>query len=179
MIEQHYGRIVLTSSAVGVWGRPGGAANYASAKAGVVGLCNALALEGVENGILVNTVMPLGAGRLGGMPDAADQDAPAQARRAEVLASRGLRNGADWVAPFVLFLASRSATVNQRFYSAGFGRYARIFVGVTGGWAAPTNTPPTIDEVESHLELIETLDTFDLPDHVFHEIELLRERHGL
>lgn len=45
MTEAGYGRIVVTASSSGLWGRVEGA-NYGAAKAGLVGLCNVLALEG-------------------------------------------------------------------------------------------------------------------------------------
>ena len=76
-----YGRLVFTASGSGAFGRPNGA-NYAAAKAGILGLCNALALEGATHGILANAILPVGFTRLAGAPDAADtSDAAVAARR--------------------------------------------------------------------------------------------------
>jgi NAD(P)-dependent dehydrogenase (short-subunit alcohol dehydrogenase family) len=50
MVAQGHGRIVLTSSGAGAFGREEGA-NYAAAKAGLLGLCRALAVEGEQHGI--------------------------------------------------------------------------------------------------------------------------------
>src|SRR6202050_509381 len=57
MRERNYGRIVLTSSASGIYGNFG-QANYGAAKAGMIGLMNVLHLEGAKNDIRVNVLAP-------------------------------------------------------------------------------------------------------------------------
>ena len=57
MIKNRFGRIINIGSVVGSTGNPG-QVNYCAAKAGVIGLSKALALEvGVRN-ITVNTIAP-------------------------------------------------------------------------------------------------------------------------
>lgn len=63
MREQKYGRIVLTSSASGIYGNFG-QANYGAAKAAMVGLMNVLHLEGARDDIRVNTLAPTAATRM-------------------------------------------------------------------------------------------------------------------
>jgi 3-oxoacyl-[acyl-carrier protein] reductase len=57
MIERQWGRIVNVSSTIGLKGFPGDAA-YASAKAGLIGLTKAMALELAPTGVTVNALCP-------------------------------------------------------------------------------------------------------------------------
>merc|ERR1712187_774268 len=57
MVEKGYGRIVNIGSINGMRGSFG-QTNYSAAKAGVVGLSKALALEGAKRNIKINVVLP-------------------------------------------------------------------------------------------------------------------------
>lgn len=60
MVKQGYGRILMTTSASGIYGNFG-QANYGAAKSAVVGLMNVLAIEGESKGIRVNSLAPTAA----------------------------------------------------------------------------------------------------------------------
>jgi NAD(P)-dependent dehydrogenase (short-subunit alcohol dehydrogenase family) len=63
MREQKFGRIVLTSSASGLYGNFG-QSNYGAAKAAMVGLMNVLHHEGARDDIRINTLAPTAATRM-------------------------------------------------------------------------------------------------------------------
>ena len=110
MREQHYGRIVVTTSHSGIFGNFG-QTNYASAKLGLVGFMLALKEEGLKYGILANAVAPLAITRLGAgvFPDAL----------AAILTP-------ERVAPIVTYLCSESCLSTGQVVLAGAGRIARV-----------------------------------------------------
>jgi len=63
LVEQKYGRIVLTTSSSGLYGNFG-QANYGAAKMALVGLMQTLALEGAKHDIRVNCLAPTATTRM-------------------------------------------------------------------------------------------------------------------
>jgi len=63
MREQNYGRIVMTTSASGMYGNFG-QTNYGAAKMAVLGFMNTLVLEGGKNNIHVNALAPTAGTRM-------------------------------------------------------------------------------------------------------------------
>jgi 3-oxoacyl-[acyl-carrier protein] reductase len=103
MVRARWGRMIAMSSVVALTGAAG-QANYAAAKAGLVGLSRALARELGGRGVTVNVVAP-------GPISTAMTDAVSDARRAEMIAAVPLgRFGTpEEVAAVVAFLASDAA----------------------------------------------------------------------
>jgi NAD(P)-dependent dehydrogenase (short-subunit alcohol dehydrogenase family) len=129
MRERNYGRIVLTSSASGIYGNFG-QANYGAAKAGMIGLMNVLHLEGAKNDIRVNVLAPTArTGMTEGLlsPVAAELMTP------------------ESVTPGVLFLVSEDAP-SRVILGAGAGVFAVTHIGETPGVCLDESdrTPETI-----------------------------------
>ncbi len=79
MMRRRSGRIINISSVSGVLGNPG-QANYAAAKAGLIGMSKALALEVATRGITVNCLAPgfIETAMTNALPDAVRDDALAR-----------------------------------------------------------------------------------------------------
>ena len=103
MMKQRYGKIVNMSSVVGLMGNAG-QANYAAAKAGVIGFTKSMAKELAARNITVNAIAP---GFI-----ATDMTAVLSDKVKEDLATKipmGRLGEADDIASAVLFLVSDSA----------------------------------------------------------------------
>jgi len=103
MLRRRWGRIVTISSVVGLMGNPG-QANYAAAKAGLIGFTKSLAKELASRGITANVVAP---GFVETAMTAALTDEQ-RARMAEGIAC-GRLGTPDDVAAAVCYLASEEA----------------------------------------------------------------------
>ena len=159
MREQGYGRIVFTSSAGGLFGRAG-SANYAAAKAGVFGLCRGLAFEAADLGVKVNVVLPRSA------EESKIVEASPLPGWEEIVAMRERfvpRRRAEGVTALVAYLASEGCEVNGETFSACFGWYGRVFVGLSAGWVAPDERTVAAEDVAKHLTEIRNLDDFNIP----------------
>jgi NAD(P)-dependent dehydrogenase (short-subunit alcohol dehydrogenase family) len=161
------GRFVFTSSGAGLFGNPR-QAPYCAAKAGVLGLMNAVAIEGEPYGIRANCVLPVAYTRMAEATDPAFVR-PQDAARMAGLGQLGGVPGADFVAPLVVFLASEECALTQQAFSASWGRYARVFVGVGSGWYGPLDPPASAEDVRDHLPEIEDRERYFVPSSVYDE----------
>jgi hypothetical protein len=170
MTKQNYGRFVFISSSAGNFGQPS-EAHYAAAKTGLVGLSNVIAIEGAAHGILSNTVLPTGFSRM--VTETVGDEK--FLRESEFM--RAIR--AELVVPLVSLLASSACEFTHRNYSACAGRYARVFVGLTEGWVAETETEPTAEDILAHLDEVSATDKFIVPDSIVDEVLEVCDRLGI
>ena len=134
MCDAHYGRVVLTSSIGGLYGNHG-VANYAAAKAGLIGLSNVVALEGAADGVLCNVIVPSAVTR---MADGLDVSAYPPM-------------GTELVAPVVGLLAHEACPVTGEMLVAIAGRVARAVVAESPG---VQRTSWSIEDVAEHIDTI-------------------------
>jgi len=138
MCAAGYGRIVLTSSIGGLYGNRD-VANYAAAKAGVIGLANVAALEGAADGVTCNVIVPAAVTR---MAEGIDTSAYPPM-------------GPELVAPVVGWLAHESCSVSGEMFIALAGRVARAVIAESpgvyrGSW--------TVEDVGVHLDAIRNVE---------------------
>jgi NAD(P)-dependent dehydrogenase (short-subunit alcohol dehydrogenase family) len=134
MCDAGYGRIVLTSSIGGLYGNHQ-VANYAVAKAGVVGLSNVAALEGASKGVRCNVIVPAAVTR---MAEGIDTSAYPPMEP-------------ELVAPVVGWLAHESCSVTGEVLIALAGRVARAVVAESPGVYRPSWS---IEDVSEQLATI-------------------------
>uniref|UniRef100_A0A671UVZ2 Hydroxysteroid (17-beta) dehydrogenase 4 n=1 Tax=Sparus aurata TaxID=8175 RepID=A0A671UVZ2_SPAAU len=110
MKKQKFGRIIMTTSAAGIYGNFG-QANYSAAKLGLLGLANTLAIEGRKYNIFCNTVAPLAGSRLTETimpPDIVESLKP------------------EYVAPLVLWLCHEQCQENGGLFEVGAGWIGKL-----------------------------------------------------
>jgi NAD(P)-dependent dehydrogenase (short-subunit alcohol dehydrogenase family) len=138
MVEQGYGRIVMTTS-TGMLGLPNNV-SYAAAKAAVIGLTRSLATAGEAHDIKVNLIAPAAVTRMAGPTggvDPTDREPGAT------------QMTPDLVAPMAVFLAHEACPVSGEIYTAGAGRFARLFIASTPGYVQ-AGERPTVEDVARH-----------------------------
>jgi NAD(P)-dependent dehydrogenase (short-subunit alcohol dehydrogenase family) len=136
MRQQNYGRILMTSSASGLFGNFG-QSNYGAAKMALVGLMQVLSLEGQKNNIRINCLAPTAATRM------TEDILPPVLLEAMT---------AESVSPGVLALVAEDAPT-RCILSAGAGAFERAYITLTQGiYVTPGEDAP--DRVAADFEAL-------------------------
>lgn len=148
MKKQNYGRIIMTSSASGIYGNFG-QANYSAAKLGILGLANTLAIEGRKNNIHCNTIAP-----------------NAGSRMTQTVLPEDLFEALkpEYVAPLVLWLCHESCEENGGLFEVGAGWIGKLrWERTLGAIARQKNQPMTPEAVKANWKKICDFDNASKP----------------
>lgn len=136
MMAQNYGRIVLTSSINGLYGKSDNV-TYSLCKAGFMGLSNTAAIEGQNNNVKSNLIVPAAVTR---MSDGIDT-------------SKFPPMTPEQVAPMVGYLCHEDCAATGEMYVAMGGRLARAWVAENEGLYRPEWS---LEDVAGQIEAIRT-----------------------
>jgi NAD(P)-dependent dehydrogenase (short-subunit alcohol dehydrogenase family) len=134
MCKAGYGRIVLTSSINGLYGNRN-VVNYSVAKAGIIALSNVTALEGAEEGVKCNVILP---GAVTRMAEGLDTSAYPPM-------------DPELVAPVVGWLSHETCSITGEMLISMAGRAARAYVAESSGVYRPEWT---IEQVAEQIDAI-------------------------
>jgi NAD(P)-dependent dehydrogenase (short-subunit alcohol dehydrogenase family) len=158
MKEKGYGRFVHTTSASGLFGNFG-QTNYGAAKAGLVGLSNVLAIEGAKYDIKSNAVAPTARTRM----------------TEDILGPFAEMFDPRQVMPIVVYLCSEANQFSHEIFTAGGGRYGRVFIGTNTGWFAGQGVVPTIEDLAEHLDEVRDVGDYIIPGNNNDELMILAQ----
>ncbi len=147
MREKGFGRIIMTTSAAGLYGNFG-QANYSAAKLGLLGLANTLAVEGGSKNVFVNTIAPIAASRL------TETVLPA-----EIL--EGLKP--EYVSPLVGWLCHEDCEENGGVFEVGAGIINKLRWQRTKGAGFRLTSPPQIEDVVAQWSAVGDFSECDYP----------------
>ncbi|XP_006176084.2 peroxisomal multifunctional enzyme type 2 [Camelus ferus] len=160
MKKQNFGRIIMTSSASGIFGNFG-QANYSAAKLGLLGLSNTLALEGKKNNIHCNTIAPTAASRM--TQTVFPQDLM------DVLKP-------DYVAPLVLWLCHENCEENGGLFEVGAGWIGKLrWERTLGAIVRQRNQPMTPESVKANWTKICDFDNATKPQRIQESFDTIVE----
>ena len=134
MAAQQYGRIVLTGSINGLYGKANNA-NYALCKAGFMGLSNTAAIEGKDVGVKSNVIIPAAVTR---MSEGIDT-------------SKFPPMEPEMVAPAVAWMCHQDCSISGEMLVAMGGRVARAFIAESPGVYHPSWT---VEQVAQEIDAI-------------------------
>lgn len=162
MLEQGYGRIVLTSSVNGVYSNRN-VANYSAAKGGLIGLANTAAIEGFDHNVKANCILPAAVTR---MSEGVDT-------------SKFPKMDPEMVAPVVGWLCHEKCDVTGEMLISAAGRVARAWTAESPGLYRPEWT---IEDVDAAMPVIRDMSApLHFPpapqghlDHLFHSFAMVK-----
>jgi NAD(P)-dependent dehydrogenase (short-subunit alcohol dehydrogenase family) len=158
MRKANHGRVVNTASALGAFGAPH-SSPYVTAKAGIIGLSKAAALDVAGGDIKVNVVAPIAyTGLAKGFFDAHPAVDVARLTTAKV-------------SPAVLYLAHESCRLSGETLSVAAGRVARICAITAPGFYSEA---PTSEQIADNLDTVMDPTGYIVPSKSMDQYKLLK-----
>jgi len=147
MREQGYGRIIMISSASGIYGNFG-QANYSAAKLALVGLTNTLSKEGEKKNVFCNAIAPIAASRM-----------------TETVFSQQLMDSLkpEYVSPIVVYLCHESSAENGSLFEVGGGWFSKLRWERTKGALVPISRSITPENIRDKWTAITDFTNSDHP----------------
>jgi len=136
--DQQYGRVIMTTSAAGLYGNFG-QTNYSMAKMAVVGMGQTLAHEGRKRNVLVNMIAPIAGSRMTETilpPELIEKLKP------------------EFVSPLVAYLCSEQNQTTGGIFEVGAGVIARVKWMRANGAAISIKDDVTIEDVAAHWDAV-------------------------
>jgi len=157
MLKQGYGRIIMTTSAAGIYGNFG-QANYSTAKLAQLGFANTLAIEGAKKNIHCNTIAPIAGSRM------TETIMPPQMVKA-------LKP--EFICPLVLYLCHENTTENGGLFEIGAGWVAKLRWERTKGHAFPVDKDLTPEDISGKWSVITDFTNSDHPKTVMESTQMV------
>ncbi|MBV1904863.1 MAG: SDR family NAD(P)-dependent oxidoreductase [Pseudomonadales bacterium] len=134
MLENRFGRVVMTSSSAGLFGSHGHT-NYASAKMSLVGFMHGLIQEGSKKNVLVNAIAPM-----------------ALTRMTEQVMSPKLAPmmQPEYVSAMVAFLSSDECDLSGQIVECGMGYYSKVQIVEGAGVLLGNGEVPTPETIQDN-----------------------------
>jgi len=148
MMNQGYGRIIMTSSAAGIYGNFG-QANYSAAKLALYGFANTLSKEGRKKNVFCNTIAPVAGSRMTATvmpPDLLEALKP------------------EYVAPLVAYLCHESSTENGSLFEVGAGWCSKLRWERTEGAFFDTSKEVTPEHIGAQIQKISDFSNPSYPE---------------
>jgi hypothetical protein len=116
-----------------------------------------LAQEGLKSNIKCNVITPIARTRL----------------TEQLLGPMADKLSPECVTPLSIYLVSEQSNITHEIFDVGGGRYARVFIGMTPGWAKGPGVPASVEEIAANIETIRNPEGYVIPDSIAGEMQAI------